>query len=343
MYKNIKSVGSFGGVKEFAKHNNLTLKEAREELEKEESYTLFRPTRNKFERRQILGNYINNLHVLDLAEVGFHPFYPQFNNGVRFLMVIVDTLSRRCFIRGLKNKTSKETSMALDDIYQHPENRCDLLLTDEGGEFLGACKKIYEKYNINHYHTQQNEIKGSQSERKILDIKRMIVRYLYATNTHKYIDILPLIEQNLNSRENRIIKMSANDVNNDNESIVYSRSLHKKKENTKFKIGDNVRIVSSKYFGQKEHKGKWSMEIYIIYKIDKNGSVPCFYLKDKDHEKLVGKFYEKEIQKVQKPDLFEIEEILKEKTIRKKKFYLVKFRGYKTKPELIEEKNLKTL
>jgi hypothetical protein len=325
-YGDVNRKGSLGGIRAFAKGENIPYRRAKEILEGVKAYNLFRPARRRVTRRQILGTFINQLHVGDLAEVSQYPFYPRFNNGTRYLLVIVDSLSRICFVRALKDKKSTSVRDAMLDIYQHPQNRCDMLLTDEGTEFKGACLPFYEEYQINHYNTQSTEIKASQAERKILDIKRMLTRYLEAHNTHKYYDILPQIEKNLNSRDHRVIKMQPDRVNEENESEVFLNSLSKVKTKIRFKIGDHVRVSLVKKFGNKAHRGVWSSEIYKIERIDNKQSVVCYYLKDLNGEDLTGKFYNEELQKVAKPEYFEIEKILRSRN--NKREYLVKFRDY---------------
>jgi hypothetical protein len=339
-YVDIKNKGSFGGVKEYAKSQNISLKRAREILRDVDAYTLFKPARRKVKRRQILGTFINQLHVGDLAEVGQYPFYPKNNKGTKFLLVIVDSLSRVTFIRPLKDKKSVTVRAALEDIYTLPQNRCDEFLTDSGNEFKGACNDFYKEYNINHYNTESTEIKASQAERRILDIKRMIVRYLQANNTHKYIDILPQIESNLNNRTHRVIHVAPSDVNSENESEIFFKSLNLSETKIKFCVGDHVRISLVKKFGNKAHRGAWSKELYKIKSIDSNQSVVCYYLTDLYDEDITGKFYNEELQKVGKPEYFEIDKVLRSRN--NKSEYLVSFRDY-AKPAWILAKDLKKL
>jgi len=60
------------------------------------------------------------------------------------------------------------------------------------------------------------------------------------------------------------------------------------------------------------HKGylpNWSEENFLA-KFAKPGSPPIYVSKDLAGETLAGSFYEEEIQKVQKKDIFKIESIL---------------------------------
>ncbi len=302
-YGDISSKGSLGGVKEFAKANGLSFKEAKRRLEGVDAYALYKPVRRKIKRQKIVGYFINELHVADLAEVFQAPFYPEDNEGVKYLLVIVDSLSRICYIRPLIDKKSATVSGAMRKIYNDPSKRCDLLLTDQGTEFRGSCEKVYKDFKINHYHTQSTEIKGSHAERKILDLKRMLSRYMHYNNTRKYVGVLPLIEKNLNGRNHRIIGMPPAKVKKSHETDIFIESIRSGISKQKFKIGDPVRLSSVKMVWDKSHRGGWSLEIFKIYKIDKKPIV-CYYLKDLEDKPLSGKFFFEEIHRVAKPDFF---------------------------------------
>ena len=51
-----------------------------------------------------------------------------------------------------KTKTANETGRSFDKIFTiHAPKK---LMTDKGGEFKGYCNSIYEKYDIEHYWSQ---------------------------------------------------------------------------------------------------------------------------------------------------------------------------------------------
>ena len=59
---------------------------------------------------------------------------------------------------------------------------------------------------------------------------------------------------------------------------------------------------------------------------------PTYILKDIAGEELSGSFYDKELQKVeQKEEVYRIEKIIKTKTIKKEKLYLIKWLGWPDK------------
>ena len=89
-----------------------------------------------------------------------------------------------------------------------------------------------------------------------------------------------------------------------------------------FKVGDHVRISKYKNIFAKGYTPIWSEEIFVVKNI--KNIVPWTYeINDLNGEKIVGSFYEKELQKTNQ------KEFIIEKVIRRKgnKLY-VKWKGY---------------
>ena len=62
--------GSFGGVTRFAKANNITIKRAREVLQRDLGYTLHRPRRRRFPTLPVVVYGIDEQWTANLIEVG---------------------------------------------------------------------------------------------------------------------------------------------------------------------------------------------------------------------------------------------------------------------------------
>ena len=68
------------------------------------------------------------------------------------------------------------------------------------------------------------------------------------------------------------------------------------KKDSRFKVGDRVRISKFKNIFAKGYTPNWSTEIFIVDKI--NNTVPyTFNSKDLNDEEIIGSFYDKELQK----------------------------------------------
>ena len=61
-------------------------------------------------------------------------------------------------------------------------------------------------------------------------------------------------------------------------------------KNSKFKIGDRVRIISEKYAFRNKYKNNWSREIFIITRIVNTNPI-TYKIKDLNEEDIIGSFY----------------------------------------------------
>ena len=69
---------------------------------------------------------------------------------------------------------------------------------------------------------------------------------------------------------------------------------HNEKD-SRFKVGDRVRISKFKNIFAKGYTPNWSSEIFIVNKI--NDTVPYTYTEILNDEEIIGSFYDKELQK----------------------------------------------
>ena len=109
------------------------------------------------------------------------------------------------------------------------------------------------------------------------------------------------------------------DVKNDSFAECNEES---NKKDPKFKVGDYVRISKYKNIFAKGYAPNWIEENFVVKKI--KNTVPWTYvISDLNGEKIVGSFYEKELQKTNKKE-FSIEKVIRRKG---KKLY-AKWKGY---------------
>ena len=96
LYFDIESSGGYCGVdrlyqKAAAKNPKITRQDVKDWLSGVETYTLFKPVKRKFNRLPILVDNIDEQWQADLMDVSW---WKQYNDGVFFLLVVVDVLSR---------------------------------------------------------------------------------------------------------------------------------------------------------------------------------------------------------------------------------------------------------
>ena len=144
-----------------------------------------------------------------------------------------------------------------------------------------------------------NEGKFVVAERFIRTLKTKIYKYLTSVSKNVYIDKLDDLVGEYNNTYHRTIRMKSVDVK-DNTYIGFKKEVNDK--DSKFKVGDHVRISKFKNIFPKGCTPNWFEEVFIVSQI--NNAVPSTYvINDLNGEEIVGTFYENELQKINKKEL----------------------------------------
>ena len=283
-YYNARRATSFGGVN---KHN-------KEYLITQDAYRLHKPVRKIFPRRKTLSYFPNDLLQVDLAEL---ILFARVNRGIRYLLVAIDVFSKFLYVIPLKRKNKDEMLKAFKILFKkvRPRN----VQTDNGTEFYNKpVKDLFKKYNINHYSTH-SEMKASLAERVIQTLKNRIYRLFTYRKNKKYIDLLDDLVYSYNKSYHHSIKMAPASVRKKDIPEIYNRLYGdvKPASKSKFKVGDKVKMTHAPSLFKRGYKQGWSVETFTIAAIN-NTSPITFNLVDDQNEKILGKFYTQELQRV---------------------------------------------
>ena len=138
-----------------------------------------------------------------------------------------------------------------------------------------------------------NEGKSVVAERFIRTLKNKLYKHMKATGKNVYYDVLDDVVNEYNNTKHSTIKMKPINVKIENKRVYIDE--HNKKD-SRFKVGDRVRISKFKNIFAKGYTPNWSKKIFIVDKI--NDTVPYTYnLKDLNGEEIIGTFYDRELQK----------------------------------------------
>ena len=190
---------------------------------------------------------------------------------------------------------------------------------DKGSQFYNNSFRKWLKDNDIEMYSINNEGKSVVAKRFIRTLKNKIYKCMTSISKNMYIDELDDIVDEYNNTYYRTIKMKPIDVKDDT-YIDFEKELNDK--DPKCKVGDHVRISKYKNIFAKGYTPNWSEEGFVIKKV--KNKVPWTYLiNDLNGEKIIGTFYEKELQKTNQEE-FRIEKVIKRKG---DKLY-VKWKGY---------------
>jgi hypothetical protein len=344
-YYNSKSPGGYAGKRRL-KHQLKTKvdKKAIDDwLSKSDTYTLHKPLRKRFKRRKYIVSGIDATWQLDLSDL---QKLAKYNNGNKYILIAIDAFSRFAFARPIKSKSGSRITEAFADILSKSKRSPQYVHTDKGKEFLNKeFQSLLKSRNIYHYVTENQEIKASMIERLQRSIKSRLFRLFTHTNSYRYVDDLQNIISSYNRSYHRTIKAKPTDVSYQNQERVWHRLYEDNQTGEpirfKFRVNDRVRISKYSTVFSRGYLPNWSEEIFTIAEAH-NTSPPVYSLKDDSGSKLLGTWYEQELQKVVvRDDVYKIEAILGQRKLNGKTQYLVRWLGYdSTFDSYVDKKDL---
>src|SRR5271163_1184938 len=117
------------------------------------AYTLHKQSKTKFRRHKTYANGINDLWQADLDDLSS---LSNQNDSHRYLLTCIDVFSKYASVEPLKTKTGSSLTQALAKMII--DQKCHLLQTDKGTEFLNsAFQKLLKDHKIKHYTSENGD------------------------------------------------------------------------------------------------------------------------------------------------------------------------------------------
>ena len=284
-----------------AKHVNSKLAPQSQQLAEE----LHKPIIRKFEKRKVHAAFKHNIWGADLADM---QLLSKYNKGIRFSLCVIDIFIKYAWVVPLKDKKGVSNVAAFQNVLKQSNRKPNKIWIDKGSEFYNASFKKWLRDNDIVMYSTHNEGKSVVAERFIRTLKSKIYKYMTSISKKVYIDKLDDIVNEYNNTYHTTIKMKPTDVK-DNTYINTDKETNDK--DPKFKVGDRVRISKYKNIFAKGSPPNWSEEVFVIKKV-KNTVLWTYFINDLNGEEIMGKFYEKELQKTNQEE-FRIEKVIKRK------------------------------
>ena len=342
IYSNIDNPAGLSSIKKLYDEvkkidNNVSIRKVKDFLASQDSYTLHRKNRNRFQRRKIL--IVSPGHTL-MGDVAYMRMYEEENPP--YLLVLLDGYSRYLTIFPIENLKATTVSIVLDNFFTNSIYKYKKFFTDEGSEFKnGVVKRVYRNHKIVWYTTFQKNIKVSPVERVILTIKNKLKRYITHFNSERYVDILNRIVDTYNITPHRgLLGRTPLDIHllvKWEEIKAFSTCIYKPNEKKKSVLDGMcrqqvVRLQSArKKFSRSIHVQN-TYELFKIIAVNKHHIPVTYKLSDLDGNPIKGIFYQDELTKVVDKGIYPIE-IVKTRKIKGKTQYLVKYLHYPDSPK----------
>ena len=285
-------------------NRRIKLKDVLDWLSSQKTYVLHKYTRTEFDRRKVLVRKHQHQYQADLMYVNV---LEKDNDGVKYLMIIIDCFSRFLAIVPMKERTANASLKALKIGFKAMKKLPKKFQTDGGSEFFNNLVSNYLRSNgIVHFSSSQHDIKAQMAERVIRSLREDLHKYMMRNNTLRYLPVLQSFVNRHNNRKHSAFeeKFAPSEINDKNYKEVYD-ILYKdyfdqlNKQKFDFKIGDVVLLAVDKKSGK---LGKMTQTFkedeYIIF--DRFMTFPPVYrLKYKSNGVLKkGTYYAEQLQKI---------------------------------------------
>lgn len=304
VWKNPKHPAGYGGKRALhaAMRGRRSKAEVGDYLRRQRTYRKFKPPRRNFRRAPVLSGGVG--HVLQADLFVLEP-YARANKGARYLLVVVDVLTRRIAARAMRKKSASETAVAFEEcLHELPLAPYALLGTDIGSEFHNATmQRVYKQYNIGHY-ALRAPLKAQKAELAGRHLKDRIYKHMEESGSRQWADKLQDFVHAANKRKKAALAgMAPIDITVDNQALVieHNRRPSTRRRQKALPVGTIVNIAKDKMPFAKSFHGHFvtDREFRVIKQHDHADGIVRYTLEDcKDSQEISGTYYAEELQVV---------------------------------------------
>ena len=190
VYYSLDSPACFSGVervlREARRQNpNITRNHVKEFLDRQRTYTLYRPVHRRFRRLKTVSSGLNSDRQADLAMMNR---LQEDNDGYIYFLTRIDVLSRKMYAEPLRNKTPGEVIRGFRAIFERAGTQPLKLCTDDGREFNSAeSQRFYDAQDIKKLTAVTHEtLHATMAERANRTIKERLYKYFSENNTVRW-------------------------------------------------------------------------------------------------------------------------------------------------------------
>lgn len=160
LYKVVKNEGKF----------NIGMYKIRKFLHNQESYSLHKPVRRRFQRNHVISAGKDDLWMADLMDM---VKFKDWNKGYKYILLVIDTFSKYVWLTPLKTKSGQDVKDAFQEILKTSGRSPNKIITDKGMNCILLLKIGYETGN----HTQTIDLYCLDTWRRLHQSRLEICRH----------------------------------------------------------------------------------------------------------------------------------------------------------------------
>lgn len=301
LYYNVHNPLGYAGVTALQQATGKPRRHVKQFLDKQPTYRRFKTPRKPKRARVVVGSMAVQFEgdLFDLSKYSHH------NKGFKWILLVVDSFSRRVECEPLKNKSGTEVARGLDTIFSRLSSSNKLapnayFATDCGKEFFNQnVEVIYKKFNLSHF-PLRSPIKCPFAEISGRYIVTRLHKIMFREDTKRWIDQLQAVVLAKNGRKNKkTAGLSPDEINSHNQKAVKD-SLYPEQPRLEFtlQVGDRVHVVKNRNIFAKSFHGYYSDKVYRVTMLHDH-TVPRYTIADEeDGETIAGTWYAAELYRI---------------------------------------------
>ena len=174
--------------------NNFTMEDLSNELNK--------PVINKFERKRVIVNHIDEIHSCDLVDM---QKYSRVNRGYKYIFTNIDIFSKYSYAFPLKTKSVKDIKSCFQKIFK--ERKPKYIWSDQESAFFSKeMLQFFKNDNVKIYYTH-SDLKAVIIERFNRSLRELMIKQFVKSNNTVWYNILPELIKTYNNRHHSTIRM----------------------------------------------------------------------------------------------------------------------------------------
>ena len=263
-----------------------------------------KPARKRFDRLWTFAYGLNDCWQCDLLDWKKGPH-------VRFILTKIDVFSRQVNAKIISSKNGEVVTAAFEKILEE-DGVPSRVQTDKGKEFFNQhFGRLLDTKDVKHYFVH-SKMKAALVERFNRSLRSVLQAYFENKPKTPIKTALANAVRGFNSRSHSFTGFAPDDINQENHGLVLQKMLQDRNEmasaapkvNFKLKEGDRVRVATHPEQFQKEAKGTFTQEVFVIsrrFVRHPHVNIPLYKIKDLLGKPVEGIHYEPELQKVSSP------------------------------------------
>ena len=150
------------------------------------SQDLNKPVINKFPRKKIIVNYIDEIHSCDLVDM---QKYSRMNKGYKYIFTNIDIFSKYAWSFPIKSKKISDIKPCFQKIFK--KRKPKFIWSDKESSFFSKeMLKFFEESNVKIYYTNSN-LKAVVIERFNRSLRELMMKEFVENNNTVWYNILP--------------------------------------------------------------------------------------------------------------------------------------------------------